>query len=230
MLSFIVPAHNEEKLLPATLLAIRQTCDELQLPFEIVVACDACSDATADVAAAAGVRVVQVDHRQISRTRNSGAAASTGEFLFFIDADTLVSPAYVSQGLAAMQRGVAGGGGRIRFDTDVPGFARTLVLVFDWICRIFKVSGGCCLFSRRDAFEAVGGFDDTLFAGEELKFSADLRRHGGFAPLSATVTTSGRKLRDYSPRELLGVLWGVLRKGPAALKSREGLDLWYRRR
>lgn len=230
MLSFVVPAHNEERLLPLTLASIRQACEAQVWPYEVVVVSDACSDATAEVARQAGARVLEVDYRHIARTRNAGAAAAEGQYLFFIDADTQIDSRYLLQALNAMRAGAVGGGARFRFDGELPAFARPLMLLLDWICRLFQVAGGCCLFCRREAFEAVGGFDSTLFAGEELQLARQLKRVGRFRVIEATVLTSGRKIRDYSARELLGVIWGVLRKGRQALKNRDGLDLWYRRR
>jgi len=225
VLTFIVPAHNEELLLPKTLQSIRAACLE---PYEILVVDDASSDRTAAVAA--GARVLQVDFRQIARTRNAGAAAAEGEFLFFIDADTQINEEYVQQAVAAMRNGAVGGGARFRFDGELPRFAKIMMPFFDWLCRTFQVAGGCCIFCTKAAWERAGGFDPRLFAGEELQFARMLKRQGKFRLIEATVVTSGRKVRDYSARELLATIWGIVRQGPRALQSREGLDLWYRRR
>jgi len=57
--------------------------------------------------------------------------------------------------------------------------------------------------------------------------SQALRRHGRFVILRDSVTTSGRKLRTYSARELLGTLLHLALSAPASVRTRDGLDVWY---
>src|SRR3954466_6504212 len=83
MISFIVPAHNEEACLGRTLEAIRESADGLALAHEIIVVNDASSDRTAEIASEHKARVVDVKHRQIAATRNSGARTAVGDRLFF---------------------------------------------------------------------------------------------------------------------------------------------------
>ncbi len=73
VISFVVPAFNEERLLPATLEAIHVAGQATGTDYEVIVVDDESSDGTADLAAAAGARVVHVRHRQIAATRNAGA-------------------------------------------------------------------------------------------------------------------------------------------------------------
>ena len=127
MLSFAVPAHNEEQLLGATLRAIREAAGALDEPFEMVVADDASTDGTAAVARALGAHVVSVRHRRIAAARNAAARAAHGDLLVFVDADTLVTEAAVRAAVLAMRRGAAGGGSAIRFDGRVPLYGRILV-------------------------------------------------------------------------------------------------------
>src|SRR5262245_31989116 len=116
MISFIVPAYNEELLLGRTLTAVNAAARALGEPFEIVVADDASTDRTAAVAAEHGARVVSVRHRQIAATRNAGARAAQGALFLFVDADTVVTEAAVAAAVEAMRRGAVGGGCAIRFD------------------------------------------------------------------------------------------------------------------
>jgi hypothetical protein len=89
------------------------------------------------------------------------------------------------------------------------------------------LASGCFLFCSRAAFRAAGGFDERLFGAEEAALSRALRRHGRFVVLRETVTTSGRKLRAHSAREVLGLLARLALSGPKALQQRQGLELWY---
>ena len=71
MISFIVPAHNEEACLARTLPAIHEAARVVGHPYEVIVVDDASTDATAEVARENNARVVSVKHRQIAATRNA---------------------------------------------------------------------------------------------------------------------------------------------------------------
>jgi hypothetical protein len=86
-LSYFFPAHNEEALLGRTLAALHESARELSEPYEVVVANDASTDRTGQIALEHAARVVAVDRRQIAATRNAGAQAAMGELLIFVDAD-----------------------------------------------------------------------------------------------------------------------------------------------
>src|ERR1700750_284119 len=102
MISFIVPAYNEETELPATLEAIRAATSSVSQPFEIIVVDDASTDATPEIAEQAGARVVSIHRRQIAATRNAGARAARGEYLFFVDADTRINRTHVTEAMYAL--------------------------------------------------------------------------------------------------------------------------------
>ena len=215
MISFVVPAYNEEKYLAPTLAAIHAAAKEAGEPYEIVVANDNSADATAAVAERGGARVVTVEKRQIAATRNAGARASTGDMLIFVDADTTVSGPLVAEAAAAMRGGAAGGGAPVRFDRS-PAWVRVLMMVLLPVFRVMKWAAGCFVFCTRETFEATGGYDERYFAGEEIIFSQAIKRHGRFAVLRSFVTSSARKLDHHSPWE---VLWLFLRIGVGGLSS-----------
>lgn len=227
MISFIIPAYNEARLLGATLAAVHDAGRTISEPYEVVVADDASTDQTAAVAEQGGARVVRVHHRQIAATRNAGARAATGDVLIFVDADTLVTPAAVHGAVTAVRSGAAGGGATVRFDDPVPRYTRVLMPVAMWLYRTAGLASGCFLFCSRRAFEASGGFDETLYGAEELAMSRALKRHGRFVVLRAAVTTSGRKLRAYTGREILTTLVRLGVRGWAGVRDRSGLGLWY---
>jgi glycosyltransferase involved in cell wall biosynthesis len=227
MISFIVPAHNEEVLLAATLQAAHAAARAVACPYELIVADDASTDRTAAIAAAAGARVVAVAHRQIAATRNAGAHTARGDHFIFVDADTLVGEAVIRAALRAFDEGAVGGGAAIRFDGRVPRWASFLLPAFVWTFRVSRTAAGCFLFCTRAAFEAVGGFDETLYGAEEIFMSRALKRQGRFVVLREAVTTSGRKLRAYTAGELLRMLAWLAVRGPNSVRSREGLGLWY---
>jgi len=193
MISFIVPAYNEERLLGATLDALRAAALAIGEPYELIVADDGSTDRTAAIAAHHGAILVSVAHRQIAATRNSGARKANGDWLIFVDADTLVSEAVVRSAVEALRSGAVGGGAAVEFDGTVPLYARLLLPVLVWSFRWAGLAAGCFLFCTRHSFAAVGGFDEAFYGAEELVMSRALKRHGRFVVLRQAVITSGRK-------------------------------------
>jgi glycosyltransferase involved in cell wall biosynthesis len=230
LISFIVPAYNEERLLGATLDALHAAGRAAGEPYELVVVDDASTDQTAIVARRHGALLVSVAHRQIAATRNSGARQANGELFIFVDADTIVNEAVVRAAVEALRGGAAGGGAAVEFDGPVPLYARLLMPLLVRLFRAAGLAAGCFLFCTRNAFVAAGGFDEAFYGAEELVMSRALRRQGRFVVLRQAVTTSGRKLRTHSLREVLMLVGRLALRGPSAVKQRKGMELWYAER
>ena len=230
MISFIVPAYNEALLIGATLDGLHQAARAVGEDYEIVVVDDASTDDTALIAERYGVRVVSVAHRQIAATRNSGARAAQGELLIFVDADTIVNEAVVRAAFDALRGGAVGGGAAVAFEGAVPLYGRLLLPILVRLFRATRWAAGCFVFCTRAAFVAAGGFDEAFYCAEELVFSRALKRQGRFVVLRQAVTTSGRKLRTHSVREILLLLGRFALGGSRVLKQRHGKDLWYAER
>lgn len=227
MISFIVPAFNEELELPATLAAIHVAAKNANEDYEIVVVDDASTDATAEIAQQAGARIVSINRRQIAAARNAGAYAARGEFLFFVDADTRINVRHVVDGVATLRNGYSGGGARLLADGDIPRWGRIFMKAFCAIYFGVNLAAGAFLFTTRANFDKSGGFDEQYFIGEEIYFSFALRRLGRFKILREPIVTSGRKLRMYSGRHVFLKTMSILLGGPNVARSRKKLDLWY---
>ena len=227
MISFIIPAYNEQANIGRTLQALHQAVQSLDTAHEILVVDDASTDRTASLAAAGGARVLTVRKRHIAATRNVGARAATGEYLFFIDADTWVNAPLLCAAVRTLQQGAVGGGSRFRFDRPLPWYGKIAERVVPPLYSLAGLASGSFLFCTRSAFEAVGGFDERRYASEEVWLSLALRKQGRFVILREHVITSGRKLRVYSLRETFQLFGYLLRTGPRALRRRQGLEFWY---
>src|SRR5205823_2229398 len=118
------------------------------------------------------------------------ARASTGEILIFVDADTVVTADVVRASLEALRGGAAGGGAGVEFDGRLPVYARLLTGPFNASMRLAGFAAGCYIFCSRASFDAAGGFDDALYAAEEIFFSLALGRIGRVVILRERVISS----------------------------------------
>jgi glycosyltransferase involved in cell wall biosynthesis len=196
-------------------------------PYEIIVVDDASTDATPEIASGAGAKVIPINRRHIAAARNAGARAALGEYLFFVDADTRINRAHVSGGIVALEGGYAGGGARVAMDGFIPIWGRLLLRGFSSVYFGLNLGAGAFLFTTRRNFDAIGGFDEQYFAGEEVYFSRELKKLGRFKLLREPVVTSARKLRMYSAIHFLRKFFGAIVRGPRGVRSRAKLSLWY---
>jgi len=229
MISFIVPAHNEELWIGKCLASIRTGMENLTEPYEMIVVDDASTDSTPRIAEQMGARTIRVEHRKISAVRNAGARVACGEVFFFVDADTQINERAVSDALAAMHSGAAGGGCVIDLDGPTPLWGRIILFFAVLAARLIRWACGCFLFCTREAYRATGGFSESLYAGEDIAFVQALKKVGRFVVLKPKVISSGRKLNVVGPWEVLGLMLTIAIRG-ARYESKWVLDILYGRR
>ena len=235
-ISVIIPAFNEEKLLPGTLAAVeraRQAFRRRGWQSELVVCDNNSTDRTGEVARAAGATVVFEPANQISRARNAGASVARGDWFLFVDADSQPSAELFADAADAIASGrVIGCGATLQL--DVPGWwYHALAKV--WICwsRLARHMAGSFVCVEAAAFRQLGGFSDKLFAAEEVEFSARLKRLGRQQGRRVVILhrhpllTSGRKIRLYSARETLGFFLKSVLRPRRMLTDRKQCVLWY---
>jgi glycosyltransferase involved in cell wall biosynthesis len=227
MISFVIPAHNEEACIGQTLRALGRAAAAVGEPFEVIVVNDASTDRTAEIVQQHGVELVNVAHRKIAATRNAGARRAIGDILFFVDADTQANASVIRAGLRALRGGAIGGGCLFRYDGPMPLWAHVLYPIGALAARSLELVGGCFLFCRRTDFDAVGGFCEDYYAAEDLVFIRALKRHGRFVVPRPTVLTSNRKLWAMTFGRALKLLYQTAFRGDDMCRRREELGLWY---
>ena len=225
-LSVIVPAFNEEKLLATTLACIRDAAEGMDA--ELLVCDNNSTDRTAEIARQAGATVVFEPVNQISRARNAGAAAASGDWLVFIDADSFPDRALFAELAEAIASGrCVGGGATVRFD-EADRASHGAVAIWNAISRSMRWAAGSFVFCEARAFRALGGFSTDLYASEEIDFSRRLKRLGRLTILHRyPLRTSGRKVKLYSKAEYLKLLAKVVLSGGRSLRSRDDCFAWY---
>jgi len=177
--------------------------------------------------------VVFEPHNQISRARNRGAAAATGEWLLFIDADSVPSRELFEDLRAAIAGGqLLGGGCTVAADHDALA-VRAVLAFWNALSRTLRWAAGAFVFCRRDAFCEIGGFSEELYASEELELSGRLKRLARVQGRAFRILhrhplrTSARKLQLYGWRELSLVFGRFLLSPRRMLRSAKACSPWY---
>ena len=136
------------------------------------------TDATRDVATARGVNVVTETEHNIGRVRNTGAEAASGDVLVFIDADTIVRPGVFEKVIAAMSddRCLGGSGAAEYEQIDSRLLVVWFMLLWPLIGKLAKMHGGALQFCRAEIFREIGGYDTTIYVGEDIDFHWRLDR------------------------------------------------------
>jgi glycosyltransferase involved in cell wall biosynthesis len=233
--SIIVPAYNEADWLPATLEALNAAMMAQSLKGELIVCNNNSTDITAEIGESHGAKVVFEAHNQISRARNRGAREAQGDYLVFVDADTLISAELLHEALERMHSGeCVGGGAVVAMDRAMKPVERLGLWFWNRLSLTLGLAAGCFLYCRREAFEAVGGFSEAVYASEELWLSRQLRRWGRRCGMRFCIIgdraalSSGRKLEWFSPLQQAVMNLSLL-LFPFLLRYRRFCGFWYRR-
>lgn len=178
--SVCIPAYNEAALLPRlidSLAVARARFPGGAESIEFIVGDNQSTDDTAAIAASRGCVVAPVEKRAIAAARNGAARAARGEYLCFIDADSIVHPDTFTQIDAVMRTGrcVVGATG-VYMERMSLGIRATLLIMVP-MSYLFGMDTGV-VFCRRADFEAIGGYREDLLAAEDVDFLVRLKRLG----------------------------------------------------
>jgi len=234
--SIVVPAFNEEKMLPRSLSAIREAISafsKIGWETELVVCDNNSTDRTPDIAREKGATVVFEPVNQIARARNRGAAAATGDWLIFVDADSFPTAELFARVAEEIKNGKSVGGGcLIALDQIWPVIF--FILGF-WNCvsQFRRWAAGSFIFCETEVFRKLGGFSNELFVTEELEFSKRLNRYarqqGKKVKIITDVrmVTSARKMHLYGRREHMRFLLKAMLLPRQVFFKREECHPWY---
>jgi glycosyltransferase involved in cell wall biosynthesis len=235
-LSVIVPAWNEEKYIGRAIGSLKRAGEiyarERGCTAEIIAVDNNSQDRTGDVARQHGAHVVFEPVNNISKARNAGAKAARGKYIAFCDADN-----QVTENLLVLihdhleDRKIAGGGTWIE-----PERRNVKISFFYFLWGIYVRCSGVgvgMMHCRKADFESFGGFDETIYAAEDLQLAYDLAKIGKPRGQKFTlikkgwIITSTRKI-DQTPLwtmivKLVGFGFGLQKK----IRSKEYCEHWY---
>ena len=235
-ISIVIPAFNEEELLPATLASVRAAAKAFEArgwATETIVCDNNSTDRTADIARADGATVVFEAVNQIGRARNAGAARASGDWLVFVDADSRPSPELFAETAAAIAAGQClAGGCTVRVDT--PRLAvRFFVSLWNGVSRICGWAAGSFMFCEASAFRQIGGISQEIYAAEDIDLFRRLKRLARERGRTIAIlhrhplATSDRKVRLYTHREHVAFFLKMGASRGRVLRDRDACYPWY---
>lgn len=221
--SIIIPTLNENSRIGSLCTSLRAWAPDA----EIIVADGHSRDGTAATAIQAGASVIQVDKPSRSRQMNAGAAAATGELLYFVHADVQLQEQFIAHLTQAVRSGHLLGGYQYRFDSGHP-----LLKINSFFTRfpfIWCRGGDQTLFITREVFDKLNGFADMPIM-EDYDLLARAGKMGfKYHILPYKITVSARK---YQTNGYLKVQWAnlqIMRAWKREGKGTEEMLARYRR-
>jgi peptidoglycan/xylan/chitin deacetylase (PgdA/CDA1 family) len=203
MISIVIPARNEEKLLPDCLRSLRN--QTYQGEYEIIVVNNGSMDATAGIAQQYGARVIPADkENSVSYARQKGADAAHGDIIAQADADTVYPPYWlqrIADRLDSHPEAMAISGRFVYRDKFVWAFIelffRHFINVLTVACfgQPLFISGATFAFRRRE-FVAAGGYHNLTYAVDQHGIASRLHRSGKILyDKDLNVITSARSVQ-----------------------------------
>lgn len=194
--------------------------------YEVIVVDDGSTDSTAAIAGRYGFRVISVENGGLSRARNIGLKAATGEIVAYIDDDAYPDPHWLTYLAATFMKTTHAGVGGPNIEPPDDGTVAQCVasspggpvhvLISDSEAEHIP---GCNMAFRREALEAIGGFDARFsIAGDDVDACWRLQQRGhtlGYSPAAlvwhhrrSSVRAYWRQQMNYGRAEaMLEVKW-----------------------
>lgn len=235
-ISVIVPAYNEETSIPETLQSIKTAIEFLKQrdrsEVELLVVDNGSTDATSQVVRDFNVRLIQESVRGVSNARNAGANATDGDILVFIDADVTLPETTLWRISQTMMNAHCIGGTVDTLYRPASVLVRRYLRAWRLVGRLLHVAQGAIQFYRRDCFFSLGGYDETIYMGEDVDLYWRLTRKAkkqGFRVCvidDIQVVPSSRRFDQWP-------LWKtILWTNPLLVlllrRRRQPWDAWYR--
>jgi GT2 family glycosyltransferase len=229
--SVVVPVRDGERALPTLLAALRaQTLSSER--FEVLVVDNASRDRTAAVALAHGARVVKEPVPGRGRARNAGVASARADRIAFTDADCVPEPGWLAALTACLDQSPLAAG-PVRLTTGAqPSRVERLEALWRFdqerAVREHGWAATANLGIRREAFEAVGGFDLAYrHIGEDVDLCLRARRAGfrlAYCPGAGVAHAAERTLRPLMRRAFIDG-WSTLQHH-RRLRGETGWEYW----
>ncbi len=230
MIGVVVPAHDEQQLLPACLASIKVAAGHPHLndvTVRVLTVLDACTDDTVSVAGDA----LEVDVRNVGSARAAGCAALLAHgvrWLATTDADSVVPPDWLAVQLGLARRGADAVAGTVRVDSwgrqpvrVRAAFEATYGRPSDGHLHVH----GANLGVSAGAYRSVGGFRPLPVAEDQTLVDALVAAGHRVAATGAIPVSTSARVRSRAPGGFADHLRTLGSCGPEALRSEAGWTL-----
>ena len=190
-ISVIIPARNEELLLPKCIKSIHSSANAFEFSVEIIVIADCCNDRTAEVAQKTGCKVYQVSFSSRSKSRNFGFKQASSKIVVFLDADTLISQDFFLKTINMLDLYPVVWYSQRSLEKSFLGNLYFSTVNF---ISMYRPTFSPAIGVRADFFKEVGGFDKKLRSYEDYYFLREAWQNGAAIYCSASVRTSIRRI------------------------------------
>lgn len=210
MISFVIPAHNEEKYIGQCLDSILYQAKKSPYEFEIIVVNNASADRTVEIVSSyPTVRLVNESRKGLPYARQAGFLASKYPLIANVDADVIMGRGWIEKAVkefSTNEKLAALSGPYIYHDLP----RATNILVWSYYALGFIVSrfnyyilrtgamiqGGNFVL-RRSVLDSVGGFNTSIdFYGEDTDIAKRIMKVGEVKfSFLFPISTSGRRLK-----------------------------------
>jgi GT2 family glycosyltransferase len=233
--SVVVCSYNDEPTLRDCLEGL---AEQSYPDYEVIVVNDGSTDATGDIAREFDVRLIETENHGLSRARNTGLAAATGDIVAFVDGDARPDPEWLSflaASFAGSDSAAVGGpnlpwpnAGRVAEAVATAPGGPTHVLISDDEAEHIP---GCNMAFRREVLEAIGGFDPQFHAaGDDVDVCWRAREQGfriGFTPAAVVWHHRRDTIRAYLAQQRgYGEAEGLLERKWPQNYSPAGHPVW----
>jgi glycosyltransferase involved in cell wall biosynthesis len=238
--SIIVPTYNEERYILKCLQSITdQRYDRNQ--FEIILADAESTDNTQSVARIVCDKMVSTKQRGIAVGRNLGATQAAGEYLVFVDADTVLEQDFLNQLDYSFRDQSAVAVSGIAIPSDGKFFQRFVYTGTYILVRVFNIVGlplfpGICVAYRKREFAEYHGFREDFGIVEDLDLSRRIMKLGKcLVNANAVAHVSTRRLEKHALSTVLFHIYSDLkylftgkavRSYPKPEEVQSRFDLW----
>lgn len=173
LITVVVPAYNEQEYISRCL---RSLCNQdlEKEKYEVIVVNNGSTDNTRDIVSQFDVEILDHPIGNIGSVRNAGIKHAKGQFIAFLDADCVVKEDWLKNGLSIIQSDESIGG--VQGPTLSPRNGNIYQVLwvptesFERMKNISHLATGACFF-RREVFESIGLFNESLKTGEDTELS-----------------------------------------------------------
>jgi hypothetical protein len=230
--SIVVPCYNGGRFLDALLASIAAQSFR---DFEIVIVDDGSTELLTRQKLAAlqpDIRVIHQKNRGLAAARNAGFSAAAADFVLPVDCDDTLEPAHLAETYAALKKAPRDVGFVHTHERIVgarTGVAKPYFNAFD---QLFVNRLSYCMLIRKQAWRAVGGYDETMRDGyEDWEFNIRLAKAGfrgiGVEKVLFVYLVSNEGMLMSRSSRMHGVLWRRMReKHPELYRVPALIRLW----